>query len=217
MRISVIIPVYNEQAAINGTIARLNDCEIVVSDCTGSTLDVISDSSVIKKVRAERGRGNQLNAGAKAATGEILLFLHADTELPESWVRDITENIKFCDAGAFSLGIDDGRFIFRIIERTATLRTKLTKIPYGDQAIFVKREIFDKTGGFADFPIFEDFRLMQDIKKTGANIHILPQKVKTSARRWQKEGILYVTLRNWFITILYLCGVSPHKLKKLYR
>ncbi|MGE4318019.1 MAG: TIGR04283 family arsenosugar biosynthesis glycosyltransferase [Deferribacterales bacterium] len=215
MTVSVIIPVFNEQENINRIISSLNDCEIIISDCNGETLKAVSDKSVIT-VMSEKGRGNQQNAGAEKASGDILLFLHADTKLPENWLEKISETLKKYDCGAFSLGIDSSQGIFRVLERVSTFRSRITKIPYGDQAIFIRRELFEKIGGFRDYPIFEDFRLMQDVKRSGAKIHILKERVMTSPRRWQKEGVIYTTARNWLITILYLCGVSPHKLKKLY-
>ncbi len=215
MSVSVIIPVFNEQENINKIIASLSDCEIIVSDCNGETLKAVTDENVIKVI-SEKGRGNQQNAGAEKAAGDILLFLHADTRLPENWQIKISETLKKYDCGAFSLGIDSTRGIFRVLERVSTFRSRITKIPYGDQAIFIRRELFEKIGGFRDYPIFEDFRLMQDVKRSGAGIHILKDRVLTSPRRWQKEGVIYTTARNWLITILYLCGVSPRKLKKLY-
>jgi hypothetical protein len=118
--------------------------------------------------------------------------------------------------GAFDLEIQSDKNIFRLIEKTASIRSRLTRIPYGDQAIFLKKELFDSIGGFKDIPVMEDVELMRRIKKAGLNIKFIRRRVLTASRRWEKEGIIYCTLRNWTLIILYLLGVSPEKLKKFY-
>lgn len=216
MKISVVIPVYNEQENINQTISNLGDCEIIVSDCNGKTLSAIENHSVIK-VMSETGRGSQLNTGAKAATGGVLLFLHSDTQLPDGWQKKIMKTLINADAGAFSLGIKSHKKAFRIIEFFSNIRCRFSKIPRGDQAIFMKQQCFISVNGYRDYPIFEDVAIMRAIKSKGFKISILHDKVLTSARRWEEEGIVYTTLRNWLISILYLCGVSPKTLSILYR
>jgi hypothetical protein len=119
-------------------------------------------------------------------------------------------------AGAFDLGIDSHRLAFRVIEKIACWRSRLTRIPYGDQAIFIRRDYFRSMGGFQDIPIMEDVDLMRRIKKKGGKIHILRDRVKTSARRWEKEGILYGTLRNWLLVSLFCAGVKPERLARFY-
>ena len=118
--------------------------------------------------------------------------------------------------GAFDLKIGSDRFIFKIIGNLASLRSRLTRIPYGDQAIFIRRDYFRTIGGYKDVPLMEDVELMQRIKRQGDKIFILKEKVITSPRRWEREGVLYCTLRNWIITILYFIGVSPDRLVKFY-
>ena len=120
-------------------------------------------------------------------------------------------------AGAFDLGIKSKRFIFRVIEVVASLRSRVTKIPFGDQAIFIRKHYFHKIGGYKDIPIMEDVEIMKRIKRRGDKIFIIPQRVLTSSRRWEKEGVLHCTLRNWFLQMLYLLGVSPLKLSTFYR
>jgi hypothetical protein len=120
-------------------------------------------------------------------------------------------------AGAFDLGIRTDRKIFRITERYVALRTRLTRIPFGDQAIFVRREYFERIGGFKPFPIMEDVEFMARIGKRGDRICIIPDKVTTSDRRWTREGILFCTLRNWSLQLLYALGVGPERLAKFYR
>lgn len=224
--ISIIIPVLNEENRINQTLelieAQVFDAaiEIVVADgheC-GTTLAEIKNAGVIK-VFSPPGRGVQLNAGAAKASGDILLFLHCDTRLPSGAlqsVKKVLQNPVIC-AGAFDLAVNSRKRVFRMIEKSASLRSRLTRIPYGDQAVFIRRNYFFDIGGFADMQIMEDVDLMRKIKKKGGRISILKQTVSTSARRWQKEGVLYTTLRNWVLLSLFFCGVKPEKLVKFYR
>lgn|SRR5574341_362041 len=224
--ISIIIPVLNESEGINDAIGRLrsivsgNEAEIIVvdGDPAGSTINALKDKRVIKTLSG-KGRAIQMNKGAALASGRILLFLHADTMLPQNALVSITKYMKdgrFV-AGAFDLGIQTNRKIFKITERYVALRTRLTKVPFGDQAIFIRREYFDRIGGFKPVPIMEDFELMSRIKKRGDRIRIIPEKAMTSARRWEKEGVLYATFRNWMLQLLYLAGVSPERLSRFYK
>ncbi len=149
----------------------------------------------------------------------MLLFLHADTLLPPQALRLIGTALADTGivAGAFDLGFDTGKRIFRITEKYAALRTRLTRIPFGDQAIFVRRAYFEKIGGYAEIPLMEDVELMGRIRKRGDRICIIPLKVLTSPRRYEQEGILYCTFRNWALQLCYRAGVSPEKLIKWYR
>ena len=224
--ISVIIPVLNESSGINSQLSHLSliaqdarfDVLVVDGDPLGSTVDAIRDDRVQKHISAP-GRARQMNRGAAAASGTILLFLHADTILPLKAFSLIDAALKDSRvvAGAFDLGIDSPRMLFRITERYVALRTRLTRVPFGDQAIFVRRDYFERIGGFKDIPIMEDVELMRRIKKQGNSIVIIPHKVLTSPRRWEKEGILYSTFRNWMMQVLYLFGVAPERIAKFYR
>jgi len=222
---SIVIPVYNEQEIINQTIGHTrmicegHDYEIIVVDGNPSknTIESIKDKEVIKIV-SERGRGRQMNAGASASKKDILLFLHADTKLPDNALKKISDvilNNRFV-GGAFDLGIESDRYIYRIIEKIVYYRTRITKIPYGDQAIFIKKDFFKEMNGYKEIPIMEDVELMLRIKRLKKNIFIIPDKVKTSSRRWEKEGIIYCTLRNWLLIILFFLGFPPEKLVKYY-
>jgi rSAM/selenodomain-associated transferase 2 len=223
---SIIIPVLNEALLVNSVIDHLHSLEgheeteiiVVDGDPEGLTLKAISHDDVTK-LRSSRGRGIQMNEGAKNAKGDMLLFLHADTELPLDALRHITTAMqdKRYVAGAFDLGIRSDRCVFRAIESAASLRSRMTNIPFGDQAIFIRKDYFDKIGGYKDIPIMEDVEIMARIKKRGDKIFITPQKVHTSSRRWEQEGILRCTLRNWLLQILYLLGISPHRLSTFYR
>jgi rSAM/selenodomain-associated transferase 2 len=222
---SIIIPVLDEVYIINQMIAHLYNLhlkhtfEIIVvdGDPRGGTINSISLAEV-KKIIAPKGRGVQLNRGAGAAKGDILIFLHADSRLNSDALNKIYSAFKQKNtaAGAFSLQIRSPKRVFRIIEMGVSLRGRLTKFPYGDQAIFMKKQLFFRLGGLKDIPLMEDVELIRRIKKTGGKIAILPTKVQTSARRWEKEGVLYCTLRNYALILLYLLGVSPDRLAKFY-
>lgn len=224
--ISVIIPAYNEAHGINELIAHVRGlvggdaAEIVVVDGTeeGSTISAIQCGDVISAT-SSKGRARQMNSGASLARGRVLLFLHADTRLPLRAFPLIIETLedRAVAGGAFDLAIGSDGAAFRVIERVASLRSRATRIPYGDQAIFVRREFFMRIGGYADIPLMEDVELMRRIKKRGDRIVILPDRVITSPRRWQQEGIVYCTLRNWLLITLYLIGVAPGKLARLYK
>ena len=223
---SLIIPVLDETALINTTIEHLHNLEendeleiiVVDGDPEGKTLRAITHDDVRKTI-SPMGRGKQMNEGASIASGSILLFLHADTALPPDALKLIAAAMQKTTyvAGAFDLGIKSERSVFRVIEFAASLRSRITRIPFGDQAVFIRKEYFDAIGGFKEIPIMEDVEIMQRIKKRGDKIVILPQKTFTSSRRWEAEGILYSTLRNWVLQILYFFGISPRKLSRFYK
>lgn len=225
MTISVIIPVFREELLINETIARIESAEcdhtieiIVVDGSPGAETLRGVPSNRIKGIVSEKGRGKQMNAGAWAASGDILVFLHVDTELPKGWFKDIVRSMESatCVGGAFNLAIADPGWAFRVIERLASLRSRFTRIPYGDQAIFMRRDYFLEMGGYKDFPIMEDVDLMRRTKKRRGRICLIDCRVKTSSRRWKKEGVFRCTLRNRTIMLLYRLGVAPERLAKWY-
>ena len=173
----------------------------------------------VKTAISEKGRGNQMNLGASLADGEILIFLHADTILPPDAMELIETAMEdsSCIAGAFDLAIDSEKPAFRLIEKAASFRSRMTRMPYGDQTIFIRKRDFRELGGFRDIPIMEDVEIMRRIKKRKGKICIIGRAVRTSPRRWEKKGIVYTTLRNWLILALYLFGVRPEKLIRFYR
>ena len=223
--VSIIIPVLNEEARIAKTIDHIRSLrdgkatEIIVvdGDPAGGTLREIPDGAC-RKLLSEPGRGRQLNCGAGASSAEILLFLHADTKLPPDALVSIGNAFRdsALAGGAFDLAIDSPRRAFRLIERVASLRTRLTRIPYGDQAIFLRSSWFRSLGGYREIPIMEDVELMRRLKRSGGRITILPERVVTSARRWEQEGILTTTLRNWTLVTLFLLGVDAGRLARWY-
>jgi rSAM/selenodomain-associated transferase 2 len=223
---SIIIPVFHEAERINDLIGHLRQLdpdkssEIIVIDGAPEkdTLHAIRDDKVIR-ISSEKGRAKQMNAGASIAKGEILIFLHADTELPTHAFKKIETVIekRGYTAGAFDLGIQSNKLMFKVIAFLGSLRSRLNRIPYGDQAIFLRREYFNKIGGYKEIPLMEDVELMRRIKRSGKKIWILYDRVMTSPRRWEKEGAIYCILRNWILQALYFLGVSPHKLVNFYK
>lgn len=227
MNISVIVPVFREAKTIDAFLETVQTAfpapghEIIVVDGSpeGDTL-AAGDFLQVQVIRSGRGRARQMNRGATMAKGEILLFLHFDTRLPGD-APELMATLLSGDpdlvGGAFSLGIDDDRFPLRVIEFFANLRSRMTRVPYGDQSIFFRKDHFDRVGGFSEIPIMEDLELMTRIRKKGGRIHILKQKSVTSSRRWKKEGIAVCTLRNWLIRLLYHLGVPADRLAKFYK
>ena len=224
--VSVIIPVLRETHELDLLIDHLfqiadgGPVELIVVDGSpdGESVKAISRGGVTLLTKPT-GRARQMNAGAAAAKGTCLLFLHADTRLPQGAFRRIEETLSNsdCVAGAFDLRYSSGRPSMRLIARVACLRSRITRIPYGDQAHFFRRDYFEKLCGYADIPLMEDVEIMRRIKDRGDRIIIVPETVETSARRHEKEGILYCTLRNWTILTLYLLGVSPRRLVRFYK
>lgn len=196
------------------------NCEFIVVDGTpdGGTIKAVTRQGV-QCVKSPQGRASQMNTGAAMAMGEILIFLHADTRLPRQALELINQAMtrQALIGGAFDLHIDTERLILKIIARIASLRSRLTRIPYGDQAIFIRRDYFHQMGGYPEIPLMEDVALMRRIKRAGGRIGFIPEPVITSARRWEQEGILYTTLRNWLLLSAYTLGMAPDKLAKYYK
>lgn len=221
--ISIIIPVLHEQERIVSLISDLlrlePDIEIVVvdGDPEGSTLAKIYKQPVVR-ITATKGRGRQLAAGVSIATGRILLLLHADTSLPSCAFDSIRHAVSNgSDWGAFRLRIDSPGLLYRIIERTAGLRTRLFSLPYGDQAIFATRHALEAIGGIPPIPLMEDVEMALRLRRSGLAFTLLPCRASSSPRRWQQDGIINRTLRNWWLLICYLAGADPHRLARQYR
>ena len=221
-RISVIIPALNEAGNIQETITQLqksHKVEIVVVD--GGSRDntvELARSLGVRVVSTEASKALQMNAGAAEAVGDVLLFLHADTRLPDDFETQVMAAVNhsgFC-AGAFSLGIDSDGWGLRLIERVANWRSRFFQMPYGDQALFVCRDLFNDIGGFPEFPIMEDFELIRRLRQKG-KIRILPAAVRTSPRRYLNFGILKTWLLNQVIIAAYYLGVRPERLARWYR
>ncbi len=222
-RISVVLPVYRENERIREIIeqtrqrAQTASVEIIVVDTDERTT---VDAVALENVRiglSRQGRAAQMNEGLLMAQGKIVLFLHADTLLPDAWDRLVEETLHVVYAGAFSLAIDDAHPWFRFIENAANLRAKLTRVPYGDQALFFSTPFLRGQGGFADIALMEDVEIMRRLKRQHVPIVIRSETVLTSSRRWHQEGFVYTTLRNRVLSFLFWLGVSPKRFIKRYQ
>ncbi|MEH2064394.1 MAG: TIGR04283 family arsenosugar biosynthesis glycosyltransferase [Nostoc sp.] len=221
-RISIIIPAINEAVNIkeaNATTQPSTNIEVIVVD--GGSKDhtpKIAQSLGIKVISSSPGRAVQMNAGALAASGDILLFLHADTRLPTGFDEMIRTALQQPGtvAGAFNLRIDASLLSLRWVEWGVNLRSHFYQMPYGDQAIFVTKEVFEQIGSFPQLPIMEDFEFIRRLKRLG-RIVIIPTPVVTSARRWLQKGVFKTTLLNQIVIIAYLLGVSPERIRSWYR
>lgn len=240
MRISVIIPTLNEERTLPVTLAQtlpLGFDEILVvdggsSDGTqniaerwevgGSRLDTEPSNagggtSLVAVLISPPGRARQMNVGARAATGDVLLFLHADTLLPMNARTEIESALAEagCLGGRFDVRFERDAGPGWLISRMINLRSRLTGIATGDQALFVRRSTFDALGGFADVPLMEDIDLTKRLKRQG-RIAALRVQVTTSFRRWEAAGPIRTILLMWTLRFLYWIGVSPVQLKALY-
>jgi rSAM/selenodomain-associated transferase 2/rSAM/selenodomain-associated transferase 1 len=220
--ISVIIPALNEAQHLADTIASIGhgkNTEIIVVD-GGSIDDTVSIARQFGATVIEGfpPRSRQMNRGADAASNKILLFLHADTRLPENFDRHILRAVyqPGVVAGAFELRIDSPVSSLRFIERIANWRSRCLNMPYGDQAIFMFSKVFHQMGGFPKIPIMEDFELIRRLRKKG-NVVTLHQPAITSPRRWLNHGILKITLIHQLIVVSYFMGISPDTIVRLYR
>jgi rSAM/selenodomain-associated transferase 2 len=221
VRISIIIPTLNEARNIKEAITTTQpstNIEVIVVDggSQDSTVEIVQ-SLGIKIISSSPGRAAQMNAGAAAASGDILLFLHADTRLPIGFDVMIRTTLQpGIVAGAFKLRIDASLLSLRWVELGVNWRSQFYQMPYGDQAIFLTKQVFQQIGGFPDLPIMEDFELMRRLRRVG-KIVILPVAVVTSARRWLQKGVFKTTLLNQIVIIAYLLGVSPQRIRSWYR
>ncbi len=220
--ISVIIPVLNDAEALDLALGSTQDYTgvecIVVDGGSSDESAEVAQSRGVKVLHSPPGRARQMNAGAEVAEGRFLLFLHADTRLPEGFdghVRRILTGSGVA-AGAFQLQIDAPSGRLRLIEKTANWRSRYLQMPYGDQAIFLRKELFCEMGGFPDLPIMEDFQLIRRLQGEG-RIVIAPAAVVTSARRWKKLGALRTTLLNQLMILGFYLGLEPARLARWYR
>ncbi|MBI5250434.1 MAG: TIGR04283 family arsenosugar biosynthesis glycosyltransferase [Desulfomonile tiedjei] len=219
--ISVIIPTLNEESNLAKTLATVtgfDNVETIVVDggSTDRTVDIARGHDV-RVLSGPQRKAVQMNLGALAASGEFLVFLHADTVMPEGWIDHVRREMQRpgAIAGAFELRIDCDRSALRLIEALANFRSRSLGMPYGDQAIFIKTDTFRALGGFPNQPIMEDFELMRRLRKRG-RINIAPAAVLTHARRWKKRGIWATTAINQVLIVAYSMGISPKLLARLY-
>ena len=220
-RISVIVPTLNEQSCLAATLDVLplvcgDELIVVDAGSTDGTPD-IARRYTSQVYQGPRGRARQMNHGARQARGDILLFLHADTLLPADGLEAVRRVLQQPGTvgGAFRLRITPATPALRLVAWGTNLRSRFGGLPYGDQALFVARRVFEELGGYDDVPFMEDVRLVQALRRRG-RLTILPQAVATSGRRWQRDGVLFTTVRNVVLMILYFCGVQPATLRRWY-
>ncbi|HET6370232.1 MAG TPA: TIGR04283 family arsenosugar biosynthesis glycosyltransferase, partial [Nitrospiria bacterium] len=223
MKVSLILPVLDEAPFLTETLSRLSTLdrtEIIVVD--GGSRDgslTIARSYTPLVFTESPGRGRQMNAGASRATGEVLLFLHADSRIDASALSALRKALSGGGhgvvGGAFRLEIESKRFGIRMIAAGANLRSRWLGLAYGDQGIFVRASVFRRLGGFPEILLMEDVSFVRKLRKAGKMI-FLANPVVTSPRRWEKEGLFFTTVRNWSLLTLYLMGASPRSLSRWY-
>ena len=221
MNVSVIVPVLNEEQSIRATLQSLiclTPHEIIVVDggSRDRTVEICKEFAV-DVMHAERGRARQMNVGARHASGEVLLFLHADTRLPKSALNDIAAALSDSRylGGRFDVELEGTHWMLKIIAALINYRSRATRIATGDQALFVRRDIFEHVGGFPEIDLMEDIALCRTLKRSGW-LACLRSRVVTSARRWERDGVWRTILRMWTLKLCYLAGISPVRLKQYY-
>ena len=215
--LSVIIPTLNEEgglAAVLDHLGRERPFQVIVVDGESEDATVrIAEHHGAEVVRSARCRGAQMNAGAQAAKGKLLIFLHADTLVPSGFEQQVREILseKEVSAGAFRLAIDGNGVLYRILSGLVNWRARWFQAPFGDQAIFTTAESFREVGGYREIPAMEDHDLIRRLRGRG-RIAQAPACVVTSARRWQRRGVLNATLLNLGCLLAYHLGVSPERI-----
>jgi rSAM/selenodomain-associated transferase 2 len=230
--VTIVIPVYRDSEALARTLSMLDSggAEVIVvstGEDAGSLAPLRLTRSDIVWIQAPRGRARQMNAGAAVAHGRWLLFLHADTRLSPDWRSAIVDadreprlpRARGVSAGCFRFALDSRSPIARLIELGVRLRVRLFALPYGDQALFVKRDVFEALHGYSDLPIMEDVDLVRRLRArpSAGPLFRAPYPAITSARRWERDGWVGRTARHLALVVLYFCGVAPARLIRLDR
>ncbi|MEK7437470.1 MAG: TIGR04283 family arsenosugar biosynthesis glycosyltransferase [Pseudomonadota bacterium] len=222
-RLSIIIPALDEAACIAATLESLGELrrrghEVIVadggsSDATVSIARGIADLVIV----SAPGRAEQMNAGAGAATGDVLLFLHADSRLPRESDRLVLQGLAAGGAawGRFDVQIAGARVLLRLVESSMNMRSRLTHICTGDQGIFVRREAFEAVGGYPRQALMEDIAISVRLRRVSAPL-CLRARCLTSARRWESGGVLRTIVLMWWLRLQYACGVAPARLARAY-
>lgn len=220
--LSIVVPALDEAVNLERLLpdlaARCPGVEVIVAD--GGSRDAtaaIARRAGARVVESPRGRARQMNAGARAASGDVLLFLHADTALPDGAVEAIAAALADprVVGGRFDVRFTSPRWPFRMIAALMNVRSRWSGISTGDQGIFVRRAAFDALGGYADIPLMEDVELTRRLKRAG-RLASLRLRVTTSSRKWEREGIARTIALMWTLRLLYACGASPARLVGWY-
>ena len=222
VRLSVIVPMLNEEGAIGATLDAIRvsapRAQIIVVDggSTDRSIEVASNRGA-EILRARRGRACQMNAGAAAAHGDALAFVHADTMVPTTFAADVAAGLADPNVvgGRFDLELDESSWTWRLLGKLISWRSRMMRSATGDQAIFVRRAIFVAMGGFAEIDLCEDIDFARRLKHRG-RVACLRSQVITSARRWRQRGLFRTVLKMWLIKSLFLAGVSPTRLRRYY-
>lgn len=215
--ISVVIPTLDEEDGVARAVASASEAdEVVVVD--GGSRDrtvAVAEAAGARVLRAPAGRGGQLDVGAGATSGDWIVFLHADTRLEAGWREALLGVSPTTMGGAFRFAVDSPRRAFRVVEALVAWRCRLFSLPYGDQALFVRREAYERTGGFPPYPLMEDVAFVRRLAKEGRPALLRPRAF-TSARRWERHGIAGTTVRNLWLLAQYAAGRPPERLARVY-
>jgi len=219
--VAMIVPVLNEAECLPCLLTHIREWgmdEIIFVDGGSSdeTLQILKNAGV-KWIHSERGRAVQINAGTAQLKSDIFLFIHVDTSLSSSHIEDIKQVMRNSSVagGRFDVRLSGHHTTFRIIEFFINWRSRLTRISTGDQAMFVRREVFARLGGFSEQPLMEDVEFSRRLKREG-RVACLHRRVVTSSRRWEKHGIVRTVLLMWWLRLCYSLGVNPEVLKRRY-
>jgi len=226
LKLSIIVPMLDEEGAIAATLDAIRagapttgpDAEVIVVDGGSADHSVeIARTRCDKLIEGPRGRGRQMNAGAAVSSGDVIAFVHADTLVPASFARDIDGAMadRRVAGGRFDVVFDDCSPALKMVSTMISLRSRIMRSATGDQAIFVRREVFEQLGGYAEIDLCEDVDFIRRMRSLG-RVACLRSRIITSPRRWLRDGVVRTIVRMWIIKSLFLAGVSPARLKRYY-
>jgi len=218
VRVSVVIPTLDEERLLAGAIASVRadaDEVLVVDGGSSDRTGAIAAGAGARVLESPRGRGAQLDRGARECRGDWLVFLHADTRLEPGWRSAVLGLAPAVVGGAFRFGLETSRAARAYAEWAVALRCRLLELPFGDQAIFCRRGAYATAGGFPHEPLFEDVAFYRRLRRLGRTA-LLPVRAVSSPRRWERDGPALTTLRNNTLVLLFLAGVAPSRLARLY-